>query len=393
MTVVDGKEQRHCEWHLATSTNTAQPVKLFSFLLRPLLLLPSFASCPKVSRSSSHLLYLFPSSFNIPSSSKFLACSLVLALLSRNKEPKSPLHRAQRLVDQGNLAWPPSIRSSIGCLFLGVARLSSFAPAIVMAQSSSRPQAAPESSHCSPDFSGRLSQAAPSQTSQEHDFFSQGNLSPLHHCSHMGDMEGIETPRATGEDRRNSMLFVGQSAPQPRGPSNLDAAGRRGLQPMTLTSIVCDESSPGHNQKNDTPRAIFGDSQQYPDSTTQQTNMAYRGNADLDWRSGPGEVMRNSHYTSSPIKRYVSMASTHPRMSFGDELIPGGGSDPAVGANGARRISGPPGVISPNHEASRFGASAAMYPYDGGDYPCRCTPEPPRPRNSKLTFSMLNSSP
>ncbi|KAL7821396.1 hypothetical protein V8C44DRAFT_7874 [Trichoderma aethiopicum] len=259
-----------------------------------------------------------------------------------------------------------------------------------MVQSSSRPQAAPESSHCFPDFSGRHSQAAPSQTPQERDFFSQRNLSPLHR-SHMGDMEGIETPRTTDEDRRNSMLFVGQSAPQPRGPSNLDAAGRRGPQPMTLASIVCDESSLDHNTKNDTPRAIFGDSQQYPDSTTQQTDMAYRGNADLDWRSGPGEVMRNSHYTSSPIERYASMASTHPRMSFGDELVPGGGSDPAVGANGARRISVPPSVISANHEASRYGASAAMYPYDGGDYPCRCTPEPPRPRNSKSTFFMLKS--
>ncbi|TFB04691.1 Repressor of filamentous growth 1 [Trichoderma ghanense] len=255
-----------------------------------------------------------------------------------------------------------------------------------MAQSSSRPQPASSSSQYSPVFSGRHFQAAPSRTPQERDFPYQRDLSPLHHRSRLGEMGGIETPRATVEDRRDSMMFVGQSALLPRGPSNSDAAGRRGIQSMALTSIVCDDSSFGHSNQSDRPQAIFGDSQQYSDCATQQTDMAYRGNADLDWRSGPGEAMRNPHYTSSPIGRYAGMGPTHPRMSFCDEMVPGDGPDPAVGANGTRRLSVPPSVINANHDVSRFSASAAMYPYDGGDYPCRCTPEPPRPRNSFMLF-------
>ncbi|KAL7822563.1 hypothetical protein V8C26DRAFT_249406 [Trichoderma gracile] len=256
-----------------------------------------------------------------------------------------------------------------------------------MAQSSSRPQAASENSQYSPDFSGRHFQAAHSRTPQERDFLNQRDLSPLHHRSRFGEMDGIESPRARVEGRRNSMVFGGQSTFESHGPSNSNAAGRRGIQPMALTSIVCDDSSFGHNTRNDRSHAIFGDSQQYPDSATQQTDMAYRGNADLDWRSVPDEAMRNSHYTSSPIGRYAGTAASHSRMTFYDEMVHGDGSDPAVGANGARRISVPPGVHTANHDASRFSASAAMYPYDGGDYPCRCTPEPPRPRNSKYRLS------
>ncbi|KAL6871188.1 hypothetical protein J3F83DRAFT_734529 [Trichoderma novae-zelandiae] len=156
---------------------------------------------------------------------------------------------------------------------------------------------------------------------------------------------------------------------------------------MALTSIVCDDSPFGQHTRNDRLRAISGDSQHSPLFETQHMDMAYRGNADLNWRSGPDDGMRNPHNTSRPIGQYTDMAPAQPRMSMCDEVFPGDGSDLAVGANGVGRISVPPSVISANHEASRFNASAAMYPYDGGDYPCRCTPEPPRPRNSKLTPS------
>lgn len=268
---------------------------------------------------------------------------------------------------------------------------------------SGRSQAAFEGSQNSPSPTGRRTHVVPTRPSWEHDQRaqlgrledpSQTDLSSLHYYSHLDEMDQSGRPQAAPRGWRNSISFTGQRTdiPPPRYSPEPDTA-ERGRIEMHLPSTFRYRSHPDEMIQSGRPQAAFGGSQNslsFPGRHMDMAPTQARINADLAWGGSSEEAVRDSRNSSSPAGPHMDMSLTQSRMNLFDEISRKGSSEAAVRGSQnpsspvRRRLPAPPGTPNTNHEIRRFSASAALQTEVGGDFICLCTPEPPRPRNSKL---------